>query len=38
MLVGATPTGSEYADMRRDSQGTVIGVMKRCYGYIRAGS
>jgi hypothetical protein len=37
-LVGGTPTGSEYADAQRDSQGGLIGVMKRCYAYVRAGS
>ncbi|WP_026410986.1 LamG-like jellyroll fold domain-containing protein [Actinomadura oligospora] len=37
-LIGSTPTASEYADMQRDSQGVTIGVMKRCYSYLRAGS
>jgi hypothetical protein len=38
VLVGGTPMGSEYADMQRDGEGRLIGVMKRCYAYIRAGS
>lgn len=38
VLVGSAPAGSEYADAQRDNQGGLIGVMKRCYAYIRAGS
>lgn len=33
-LVQTTPTVHEYADMQVDSSGNLVGVFKRCYGFI----
>ena len=38
-LIGAAaPAAAEYADAQQDSYGALIGVMKRCYAFLRAGS
>lgn len=36
-LIGGTPAVQEYADMQTDSRGNLIGVFKRCYGFVRNG-
>lgn len=34
-FIHSKPAVQEYGDMQTDSQGNLIGVFKRCYGYIR---
>lgn len=34
-FIHATPAVHEYADMQMDSRGELIGVFKRCYGFIQ---
>jgi len=36
-LIGGTPAVQEYADMQADSSGNLVGVFKRCYGFISNG-
>jgi len=33
-FIGSTPAVQEYGDLQTDSRGTMIGVFKRCYGFI----
>jgi Concanavalin A-like lectin/glucanases superfamily len=36
-LISSTPGVQEYGDRQYDSEGNLIGVMKRCYSYIQSG-
>lgn len=36
-LISSTPGIQEYGDRQYDSEGNLIGVMKRCYSYIQSG-
>lgn len=37
VAIDAAPAVQEYGDMQSDSSGMAIGVMKRCYAYIKEG-
>lgn len=35
--IGGGPGASEYADLQYDAKGEALGVLKRCYGFVRGG-
>ncbi|MGW7584459.1 LamG-like jellyroll fold domain-containing protein [Kitasatospora sp. NPDC054768] len=35
--IGGGPGASEYADLQYDAKGEALGVLKRCYGFVRDG-
>lgn len=35
--IGGGPAASEYADLQYDAKGEALGLLKRCYGFVRDG-